>query len=241
MSIAKTVQICIESMPAGTIFSYQELPLYAKSPGAVIKAVSRLVEDKRLERFSKGKYYVPKTGLLGQYTPSDSELLRSILYKGGRLRGYVTGLSLFNQLGLTTQVPRTITLAINGGRQKKEFGTIKVKTLITRVPIEEKDVPLLQYLDVLKEIKSIPDSDINLSLKKLQKKIFELSTKEQERLVFLAEHYYGPQTRALIGLLFSSLNLFISEGLIRSLNPITRYKLNLNQQDWPMVGEWNIH
>ena len=136
---------------------------------------------------------------------------------------------------------RTVTLAINGSRQKKEFGTIKVKTLVTRVPIEEKDVPLLQYLDVLKEIKSIPDSDINLSLKKLQKKIFELSTKEQERLVFLAEHYYGPQARALIGLLFSSLNLFVPEGLIRSLNPTTRYKLNLNQQDWPMVGEWNIH
>lgn len=50
-----------------------------------------------------------------------------MLYKDGRLRGYITGLSLFNQLGLTTQVPRTVTLAINGGRQEKEFGTIKTK------------------------------------------------------------------------------------------------------------------
>ena len=175
MSIAQTVEKSVESIPAGKIFSYQELPSYAKSPGAVIKAISRLVEEKRLERFSKGKFYVPKKGLLGSRKPSDSELLRSMLYKDGRLRGYITGLSLFNQLGLTTQVPRTVTLAINGGRQEKEFGTIKIKMQVTRVPIEEMDVPLLQYLDALKEIKSIPDSDINLSLKILRKKISELN------------------------------------------------------------------
>lgn len=122
------------------------------------------MEEKRLERFAKGKFYVPKKGLLGLRKPSDSELLRSMLYKDGRLRGYITGLSLFNQLGLTTQVPRTVTLAINGGRQEKEFGTIKVKTQVTRVPVEERDVPLLQYLDALKEVKSIPDSNIDRSL-----------------------------------------------------------------------------
>jgi len=186
MSIAQTIQKSVESIPAGKIFSYQELPDYARSPEAVIKAVGRLVDEKRLERFSKGKFYRPKNGLLGSQKPSDSELLRSMLYKGGRLRGYITGLSLFNQLGLTTQVPRTITLAINGGRQEKEFGTIKIKTQVTRVPIEERDVPLLQYLDALKEIKSIPDSNINLSLKILQKKILEQPDKNRARLVSLA-------------------------------------------------------
>ena len=240
MSIAQTVEKSVESIPAGKIFSYQELPSYAKSPGAVIKAISRLVEEKRLERFSKGKFYVPKKGLLGSRKPSDSELLRSMLYKDGRLRGYITGLSLFNQLGLTTQVPRTVTLAINGGRQEKEFGTIKIKMQVTRVPIEENDVPLLQYLDALKDIKSIPDADINLSLKILRKKISELNSEDQARLVFLAEKYYGPQVRALVGLLFSSLNLSVPESLVLSLNPTTIYKLNLNHKDWPMAGEWNI-
>lgn len=240
MSIAQTIEKSVESIPAGKIFSYQELPGYAKSPGAVMKAISRLVEEKRLERFSKGRFYVPKKGLLGSRKPSDSELLRSMLYKDGRLRGYITGLSLFNQLGLTTQVPRTVTLAINGGRQEKEFGTIKIKTQVTRVPIEEQDVPLLQYLDALKEIKTIPDSNINLSLKILRKKIYELSGQDQVRLVALAEKYYSPQVRALVGLLFSSLKLSVPESLALSLNPTTTYKLNLNTNDWPMAGEWNI-
>ena len=111
-----------------------------------------MVSDKRLERFSKGKFYMPKKGLLGFRKPSDSELIRSMLYKNGCLRGYVTGLSLYNQLGLTAQMPRTITVAYNSGRQEKEFGTIRIKTVVTRVLIQEKDVKRLQYLNVFRNI-----------------------------------------------------------------------------------------
>ncbi len=240
MSIAQTIQNTVEAMPAGQIFGYQELPSYAKSPGAVIKAISRMVSDKSLERFSKGKFYVPKKGLFGMRKPSDGELIRSMLYKGGRLRGYVTGLSLYNQLGLTTQVPRTITVSYNGGRQEKEFGTIRIKTVVARIPIQEKDVKFLQYLDALKDIKKIMDSDVNLSLKIMRRYISELSDREQGRLVKLAQNYYSPQVRALVGLLFSSLKLSVPGSLSRSLNPTTIYKLKLDQSKWPMAREWNI-
>ncbi len=240
MSIAQIIQNTVEAMPAGQIFGYQELPSYAKSPSAVIKAISRLVSDKRLERFSKGKFYVPKKGLLGIRKPSDGELIRSMLYKDGRLRGYVTGLSLYNQLGLTTQVPRTITVAYNGGRQDKEFGTIRIKTIVTRIPIKEKDVKLLQYLDALKDIKKILDSDINLTLEIMRRYISELSECEQGRLVKLAQNYYSPQVKALIGLLLTSLKLFVPSSLVRSLNPTTIYKLKLDQSKWSRAKEWNI-
>ncbi len=163
-----------------------------------------------------------------------------MLYKDGRLRGYVTGLSLYNQLGLTTQVPRTITVSYNGGRQEKEFGTIRIKTVVTRIPVQEKDVKLLQYLDALKDIKKIMDSDINLSLEIMCRYISELSDREQARLLKLAKNYYSPQVRALLGLLFSSLKLSVPRSLVRSLNPITIYKLKLDQSKWPMAREWNI-
>jgi len=240
MSIAQTIQNTVEAMPAGQIFGYQELPGYAKSPSAVIKAISRMVSDKRLERFSKGKFYVPKKGLFGIRKPSDGELIRSMLYKDGRLRGYVTGLSLYNQLGLTTQVPRTITVSYNGGRQEKEFGTIRIKTIVTRIPIQEKDVKLLQYLDALKDIKKILDSDVNITLEIMRRYISELSGREQGRLVKLAQDYYSPQVRTLVGLLFTSLKLSVPSSLARSLNPTTIYKLKLDQSKWPMVKEWNI-
>lgn len=240
MSIAETVQNSIESMPAGQIFGYQELPNYAHSPSAVIKAVGRMVSDKRLERFAKGKFYVAKKGLLGKRKPSDNELIRAVLYENGRLRGYVTGGALFNRLGLTTQVPRTVTVAYNGGRQEKEFGTIRIKTVATRVPVRQENVVLLQYLDVLKDIKTIPDSDINVSLAVMSKKLGELSDVDQSRSVVLAEKYYGPQVRALLGMLYSSLGVFVPESLSHSLNPTTVYKLNIDNSQWPNAKDWNI-
>lgn len=240
MSVAQAVQNRIETMQPGQIFGYRELPGYAASPAAVIKAVSRLVSEKKLERFSKGQFYVPKKGLLGNRKPSDRELIRTMLYKDGRLRGYITGLCLYNQLGLTPQVPRTVTLAVNGGRQEKDFGTIRVKTIVTRTPVAEENVKLLQYLDALKDIKIIPDADISLSLRMMRRYISELSRAEQTRLLALAQDHYGPQVRALVGMLFANLGWSVPDRLKQSLNPTTTYKLPLNQDEWPEAREWNI-
>lgn len=240
MNIAQSVEKKVNSMPRGKIFGYQKFPNYAQSSSAVIKSISRLVAKKKLKRLSKGKFYIPKKGLLGPKKPSEQEILRSILYKNGRLIGYVTGPLLYNQLGLTTQVPRTITIACNGGRQEKEFNTIRIKKRITRIPIEGKNIKLIQYLDVLKDIKKIPDSDINLSLKRMRRFISELSCTEQKCLVDLATDYYSAQVRALSAMLLSDLNMSVPRNLIKSLNPITTYKLNLDQSIWPKAKNWNI-
>jgi len=240
MNIAQSIEQYVESMPAGQIFGYQSLPRYVQSPSAVIKAVGRLVNAKRIKRLSKGKFYVPKEGILGAMKPSDAALLRSVLHKGDRLRGYVTGMSLYNQLGLTTQVPRTIVIACNGGSQTKDFGTIRIKIISSRLPIQRSNVKLLQYLDALKDIKKISDSDINLSLKIMQRKISALSAFEQEQLVDLAEDYYSPQVRALTGLLMMSIDATIAERLKNTLNPTTVFKLKLNPSIWPQARQWNI-
>lgn len=239
MSIAQAVQTKIKAMPEGQIFGYQALPDYSRSPTAVVKALNRLVEEGRVQRLSKGKFYVPKQGLLGPRKPSDDELIRSVLYKDGRVRGYITGLALFNKLGLTTQVPRTITIALNGGRQEKDFGTIRVRTVSANAPVREKDVKLLQYLDVLRDLKKIPDADINRTLKRIMRDLAKLDDGERRRLVSLAENYYTAQVRALSGLLFASLGIE-TPRLKRSLNPTTVYRLNLDEGMWPMAKDWNI-
>ena len=203
MSIAQAVQQSVDKIPAGQVFGYRRLDDYARSPDAVIKAISRLVQEKRL-------------------------------------RGYITGPSLFNKLGLTTQLPSTITLAMNSARQRKEFGTIKVKTLQTRAPIDESNVALLQYLDVLKDIKMISDADINEVLRIMRSKIADLSSSERDMLVSLALEYYSPQTKALLGLLLKSSSLKGSQELKASLNPTTIYKLKLDTKRWPQMDKWNI-
>jgi hypothetical protein len=240
MNITQAVQNKVNTMPAGQVFGYQELPNYGCARAAVLKAVSRMVSDRKIERLSKGKFYVPKTGVLGPRKPTDSELIRSMLYKNGRLRGYITGPALYNRLGLTTQVPRTITLALNGGRQEKDFGTIRIKTVIARTAINEQDVKLLQYLDVLQDIKNIPDTTTNLSLKIMKRNISGLSQSECDRFTTLAVNYYGAQVRALLGMLFSCIGKSVPARLKQTLNPTTTYKLKLDQNIWPMAKDWNI-
>lgn len=240
MSVSQSIQSAIEKMPLGQVFGYQSLPGYNTSPSAVVKTMSRLVADQKLKRLSKGQFYVPKQGLLGAVKPSDSEIIRAHLYKNGRLRGYITGLALFNQLGLTTQMPSTITLAVNGGNQFKDLGTIKVRTIISRVPIKEAEVPLLQYLDVLRDIKKIPDADINQSLRIMTQMIGEFASGEIKRLIQLANDYYSPQTKALLCLLLSNTDREVPKSLQGSLNPTTTYKLGLDKALWPNCKMWNI-
>lgn len=240
MSITQAIQQKLELLSAGQIFGYQDLPDYRTHPAAVTKAVSRLVATGRIKRLSKGKFYTPKEGVLGPQKPSDSELLKTVLYKNGQCFGYVTGPSLYNKLGLTTQVPRTVTVACNGGRQVKEFGTIRVKTVAARAPVKEQDTKLLQYLDVLKDINKILDSDTNLILQRMRRYIDELSNAERNRLVKIARIYYTPQTKALVGLLVSSLGFKIKAISEFDLNPVTTYKIGINEDEWPQAEKWNI-
>lgn len=240
MNVSQTVRNTVDNMSEGRVFGYSELPGYGDAPTAVIKAVSRLVADKRLQRLAKGRFYVAKKGVLGARKPSDNELIRSVTYKDGRIRGYVTGPSLYNALGLTTQLPRTVTVAYNGPRLAKDFGTIKLKTVEARAPITEDNRVLLQYLDVLKNIKKIPDSDLDTSLRVMKRKIEKLSSSEQAQLASLAERYYGPQARALLGMLYTDLKLEIPDSLVLSLNPITVYKLGIDENKWPNARKWNI-
>ncbi|POP54516.1 DUF6088 family protein [Zhongshania marina] len=240
MTVAQAVQNRIRAMPEGQIFGYEVLPDYFSSPTAVVKAVNRLVKEQRLARFAKGKFYLPRKGALGPRKPADSELIRAFLYKNGRLRGYVTGQSLFNRLGLSTQVPRTVTVALNGGRQSRDFGTIKVQTVIARAPVTEDNVTLLQYLDVLKDIKGISDTTVDDALVTMNDLIAKLSVNDQRGLLALAEAYYTPQTKALLGLVYSNLKLALPEDFATSLNPTTVYKLGVDEKRWPHARMWNI-
>ena len=74
----------------------------------------------------------------------------------------------------------------------------------------------------------------------MRRYISDLKKREQVQLVLLAQKYYTPQARALVGLLFSSLELSVPQSLALSLNPTTTYQLKLDQDEWPMAKQWSI-
>jgi len=240
MSIAAATKHTVNRMTPGKVFDYRVFKFFDKSPEPVIKTVNRLVEEGVIERLSRGKFYIPEKGYFGVRKLADSELLKTVLFKNNKRRGYITGTALHNKLGLTTQLPKTITIAVNGSRQKKDFGTFKVITKTTKAPIREANVELLQYLDVLSDVSKILDADVNKSLKIISKKISALESKKLRNLINIAIMYYGAKTRATLGLVLSSTGLAVPKKLLKSINPTTSYGLNLDVDAWPLAKQWNI-
>jgi len=225
MNITSNVKKIIKLKVPGQVFSYTDIPAFKDEPQAVVKTMSRLLKAGEIKRISKGQFYRPKQGILSELKPSDTELLKTLLYKDGKLTGYITGLALYNELGLTTQVPRIITIATEGARQKKDFGTIRAKLIESTAPITRSNLRLLQYLDVLKTIDKIPDTNINNSLFNIKK---------------IVTKYYKPRVIALTGLILETNGQDNAGDLKASLNPLSQYKIGLDKKQWPEMGKWNI-
>ena len=240
MNISAAVKQQIGQLEPGQIFGYEDISKYQESPSAVVKSVSRLAKSGDIKRLGKGRFYRPKKGLFGELKPSDSELLKSVLYKGNQRRGYVTGIALYNQLGLTTQVPRVITVATEGGRQIKDFGTLRAKLVKSRAPVKEPDVMLLQYLDVLRDIKAISDTDVNKTLARMRTYFYKLDSKQVKRIKNLTRNYYPPSVIALTGYLLERTGKDKKRQLMKSLNPLTRFNIGLDNKQWPGAQDWKI-
>lgn len=240
MSIAAEAKRIIDRTPAGRIFGYEVFPQYREAPGAVVRAVNRGVENGRLKRVAKGRFCKARKGALGDVPVGDGERLRDALYRNGKRIGYVTGAALYNRLGLTTQVPRTIVVAVNGATRTKDFGTIRMKLLSRRAPISDSTVQLLEVLDVLRDARKIPDANVGRVIQAMAKRLTEFTPAERRRLQRLALDYYNPGTRAVLGMLLTRCEKEVLPALGTSLNPTTRFDLGLDRADWPESRAWNI-
>jgi len=240
VSIAAAVNQAIDRATPGQIFGYEEFPQYKETPGAVVCAVNRSVKNGRLKRVEKGRFYRPRTGILGAMPVSDEALLRDVLYRNGQRCGYITGPSLYNRLGLTTQVPKTIAVATNRAAQTKDFGTIRIKLVPKRAPIRESAVPLLETLDALRDARRVPDAKVGRVLAVLGKGLLAFSPARRKELQRLAVDYYNACTRALLGMLLTRNGQEVLPTLRASINPTTRFNLGIDPGDWPEASAWNI-
>lgn len=240
MNIQSQVAKYIQRFPLGTLFGYQELPTYQTAPNTVVKALSRLVKMGQLRRFAKGSFYRPQMGLLGEQLPSDNQKLNALLFSGQLRTGYITGMSLYNRMGLTTQLPKTITIATQGARQTKDLGTLKVKMVPSRAIVTEQNKQLLEFLDVLNDIKTIPDTTPLKVIDALYPQIKMLKDGEIQQLKKLALNSYPPATRALLGMILEKMGRSESSELAASLNPLSRYKIGLSDAHNWQTKEWNI-
>ena len=240
MKISEYISLTIDRLPKGYIFTYADFITEVNKKEAIIKALNRMVASGKIMKLAKGKYYKPETTPFGNLLPDQKQVVKDLLEENGKIIGYLTGYSIYNQLGLTTQVSNTIQIGRNQirpnfKRERYTISFIKQKNTITK-----ENIPLLQILDALRYIKKIPDAGIESSCRRFLSIIKELNENDKSTLVRLALKY-PPVTRALLGAMLEQLQQTeITRPLFKSLNPITKYKLSGISKVLSATEKWNL-
>lgn len=222
------------------VFTIEDLGFPADWWENVRVKLGRMVKSGHLIKAGRGKYYRPKDTMFGVLGPSQFEIVKDLMYDDNVLSGYLTGYSIWNQMGLTSQISGIIIVGTSRRRDPVKRGIYRVKFITQPNKITAKNIPLLQILDSIKMIKQIPDTTINDSVKTLSTIIGQLDDGLYPELIKLSMKY-PPRVRALLGAILESLgNAGIIESLKKSLNPMTTYSIGVKDTVGLNLHNWNI-
>jgi hypothetical protein len=238
--ISKSVKKVIDKIPPGKIFDYSFFSLGPDKEQALTKTLSRMYKNGELARVSKGKYYKPIATQFGQLRPKEEELIKALTSNNNKQTGYLTGMSLYNQMGLTSQISNDLVIAQNTVQPNKKLIGYNIRYTKRTVKIKKEYIPLLQLLDAFRDIKSISDAPIDQSVKILGAKIADLANKDIQTMINLSKDY-NPATRALLGAILNYYRPVIkTDTLLSSLNPLTKFKIGISDKVLGTKQKWNI-
>jgi hypothetical protein len=242
MRISQKIENQLKSIPEGSVFNYQEFSIEANEYPAASKKIERLIAKGVLKRASKGIFYKPKQTVFGILQPREDEFLRQYLFKNGQRIAYITGISLYNRMGLTTQISSIIEIASTSRRAITSISNLKIKPTRSYVRITNENYELLEILDAIKDFKKIPDMDKKSVIKILTVKLNGIDTKRINNIIDYSL-FYPPRVRALLGAILDN-SIFSSKKelqiLKNNLNPLTKYEYRIKENILPNAQKWNI-
>lgn len=240
MKISEYIASNIDRLPRGYVFSYSDFISEVSQTEAAIKALNRLAKLGKIAKLTKGKYYKPEKTPFGNLQPNQAQIVKGLLEENGKVIGYLTGTCIYNQLGLTTQVSNTIQIGKNQLRPNFKRELYSISFILQKNTITKENIPLFQILDSIRYIKKIPDTTIERSCKRFLAILKSLSLKETNTIIRLALKY-PPSTRALLGAILEELQQTrLTLPLLKSLNPITKYKIPGATNSLSTTQKWNV-
>ena len=240
MKTSDYIALTIDRLPKGFVFTYGDFTQEVSSKEAIIKSLNRLAASGKINKLSKGKFYKPENTPFGSLQPDQAQIVKDLIEENGKPIGYITGYSMYNRLGLTTQVSNTIQIAKSEIRPSLKRGIYKISFIKQKNTITKVNIPLLTILDAIRHIKQIPDSKVENSCRRFLAILKSLGENDKKTTVRLALKY-PPATKALLGALFEEIGeKLITEPLLKALNPITKYKLKGASKALNTTQNWNI-
>ena len=237
----KSTDIIIEKINEigeGKIFTYSDLRLAPNMQAAAAMALSRMVAENKLKKVGKGRFYKPTYSRLGEMIPLIDELTKDLLYKDGKIIGYLTGVPTFAQMGLTTQISSKILIGSKYYRRPLVRGNYEISFTRQANHVEEDNIHLLRFLDAIRFIKKIPACTPDNAIIILFNRINSFSKSEIEALIQLSATYPA-STRALLGSMLESTGYDASK-LKANINPLTKFNIGVSVDILPNKSSWNI-
>ena len=241
MALATEIRKQIEQLPEGKTFGYDDLLIAKEDYTTAAKALERLQKEGLVKKVSKGVFYKPEQTVFGELKPEYSELLRPYLFENGKRVAYETGTSLYNRMGLTTQMAFRIKIASRGKRININREHLKADSVKSYAEVTDCNYEILGLLDAFKDIKKIPDCSVAQAIKRLIAIVKELTEKQRISLVKYAL-LYPPRVRALVGAVLENIGDKAEniDKLKESLNPLTTIKLGVKESELPTKSNWYI-
>lgn len=240
MTLAAQIRNKIKKLPEGKSFGYANLGIAKTDYQNAAKVLERMQKNGAIKKLSKGVFYKPEKTVFGELQPDYSEQLRPYLFENGKRIAYETGTSLYNRLGLTTQMAFRIKIASQNKRISINRGALKARAVKSYTAVTDDNYELLGLLDVLKDIKHIPDCSVVKAVQIMSDKFKKLETITLKKVIQYAL-YYPPRVRALLGAILENINNNIDcRKLKESINPLTTFELGLKESDLPTIKKWNI-
>lgn len=240
MNITEYVKDKINSLSKGYVFTYADFTLEVSQKEAVIKVLNRLAASGKIAKLSKGKFYKAEQSPFGELPPNERQIVKDYLEKDGKIMGYLTGYSVYNQLGLSSQVGNIIQIGTQSLRPATKRGKYKIVFVRQKNTITKENIPLFQLLDAIRNIKKIPDATVTDSVKRMMAIIKKLPGERIETLLRLALKY-PPSARALLGAVVEKVRPKAdTSALLNSLNPITQYNIGIKNKRQLNNQKWNL-
>lgn len=212
----------------------------SRNKEAIIKCLSRMSNAGELYKISKGKYYKPIKDNSKSFGPDLHEIIKDLLEKNGKPIGYITGLSLYDNPIIESTKNHIIQIGRNTFKPKLYRSIYTIQFVFQKNEITTDNIEILQVLDCLKMINKLPYSHRDKFIQIIGKTIRKFNKRQKEMLVQCSLKY-NSATRGLLGIIFDIENFKKGIDIImESLNPISKYNIDVKKIDSVLKDKWNI-
>ena len=171
---------------AEPIFMY-ELP--CTSQDALRQEMKKLTDEGKLIRLYNGVYYKPYKTIFGTdgKMSINKFMEKKYLYEADQNVGFISGISMYNKYGFTTQIPSIIEVVTNTATTKQRkveidgYGIIVYKPVIN---ITKENINEIEFLTMMTEI----DKYCELSLDELKSKLKQYVEKKNLKFNLIKEY-----------------------------------------------------